>query len=57
MILRNFGLSQSFLRAIFYSRKTMLEVGLLTPAIIIDILVMKLYLGHMRVNDRISKVI
>ena len=40
-----------------YSRKTALEVGLLSPSIVIYTLAMKLYLGHIRANSRIRKVI
>ena len=40
-----------------YSRKTALGVGLIAPRTIIDELSMKLYLGHRRADDRISKII
>ena len=57
VILRKLRLSENFQRAMLYSRKTALEIGLLTPATIINILAMKLYLRHMRANYQISKVI
>ena len=56
MILRKLEFSENFPKAVLYSRKTVLEVELLTPATIIDVLVMKLNLGHIRANDWISKV-
>ena len=40
-----------------YSRKTALRVGLIAPRMIIDELSMKLYPGHRRADDKISKII
>ena len=57
IILKKLGLSENFPRAVLYSRKTALGVGLIAPRTIIDELSMKLYLGHRRADDRISKII
>ena len=45
-VLTKLGLSKKFLRAILYSRKMLLGLGLLKPSIIIETLVLKLYTGH-----------
>ena len=57
VILRKLGLSSNFPRSVLYSRKTALGVGLMAPRTIIDGLAMKLYVGHQRSEDRISKII
>ena len=57
MILRKLGLSENFLRYVLYSRKTAWGVGFLSPLTIIDTLAMKLYLGHIRANNSIKKLI
>jgi len=57
VVLRKLGLSENFSRVVLYSRKTALRVGLIAPRTIIDTLAMKLYLGHQRAEDRISKII
>ena len=57
IILKKLGLSENFPRAVLYSRKTALGVGLIAPRTIINELSMKLYLGYRRADDRISKII
>jgi len=56
-ILNKLGLSKKFLRDILYARKSALGIGLLKPTTIIAILAAKLYVGHMRKNNRISNII
>ena len=56
-ILNKLGLSEKFPRDILYARKSALGIGLLKPTTIIAILATKLYVGHMRKNDRISNII
>ena len=55
VLLKKLGLSENFPRSALCSRKTALGVGLLAPRTIIDVLTLKLYFGHKRANDRISK--
>jgi len=57
IILKKLGLSKNFPRAVLYSRKTALGVGLIAPRTIVDELSLKLYLGHRRAEDRISNII
>ena len=57
VLLEKLGLSVKFLRKILYTRKTALGVGLMKPSKIIMILALKLYLGHMRNNNRIVNII
>ena len=40
-----------------YARKSALGVGLIKPSIIVLILSLKLYIGHVRAWDRIAKII
>ena len=54
VILRKLGLSTKFLRNILYTRKLILRVGLIVPSTTIDILALKLHVGH---NHRDSKVV
>ena len=56
-ILRKLGLSVNFPRAVLYSRKTVLSVGLLAPRMVIDALAMKLYVAHQQLDNRINKII
>ena len=56
-LLRKVGLSEKFLRKILYARKLQLGVGILKPSTILTILSLKLYLGHRRNQDDISKQI
>ena len=46
VILRKLGLSEWFPRDVLYLRKTALGVGIIKPSTIIDILALKLYVGH-----------
>ena len=57
VLLKKLGLSENFPREILYARKSALGVGLLKPSTIITILTLKLYLGHMRKDDRIAWII
>ena len=56
-LLRKVGLSEKFPRKILYARKLQLGVGILKPSTILTILSLKLYLGHRRNQDDISKQI
>ena len=56
-IIKKLGLSEKFPRELLYSRKLALGIGLLKPSTIIAILATKLYIGHMRKNDRIANII
>ena len=51
------GLSIKFPRKIVYARKSALGIGLIAPSTIIDTLALKLYLGHKRMEDEVSKII
>ena len=53
MILRKLELSTKFLRNVLYARKLILGVGLIAPFTIMNILALKLYVGH---NHRDSEV-
>ena len=55
-LLRKMRLSEKFPRNILYARKTALGVGLLSPRTIIDTLSLKLYLGHQRMNSKVSEI-
>ena len=57
VILRKLGLSENFPRAVLYSRKIALGVGLLVPRTIINMLAIKLYLRHQRAKDKTSVLI
>ena len=57
VLLKKLGLSEKFPRKILYTRKSALRVGLLKPSTIITILILKLYLGYMRKDDRIAWII
>ena len=56
-ILRKLQLSEKFPRKVLYSIKTSLEVELLAPRTIVDILVLKLYVGYQRVDLKLEKII
>ena len=56
-LLKKLRLSEKFPRRILYARKSELGVGILKPTTMIAILALKLYLGHKRNKDRISKII
>ena len=57
ILLRKLGLSEKFPRKVLYAQKSQLGVEIIYPTIIIAILVLKLYLGHNRMKDRIAKII
>ena len=57
VLLVKLGLSEKFPRRIIYTRKSALGVGLLKPSTIVSFLALKLYLGHKRKSDRMSKII
>ena len=50
-------MSEKFPRKVLYSRKTSLGVELLAPRMIVDILALKLYVGHQRAESRVAKII
>lgn len=56
-LLRKLGLSERFPRQILYAQKSQLGVGIMKPATILAILSLKLYVGHKRHEDIISKQI
>ena len=51
------GLSRKFPRAVLYSRKSALSIGIMTPSIIINILKAKLYVGNIRKRGETSRAI
>jgi len=57
ILLRKMKLSEKFPRNVLYSRKTALGVGLLAPRTIVDILSLKLYIGHQRMKSKVSEII
>jgi len=57
MLLRKLGLSEKFPRNISYAQKSQLGVGIMKPSTIITMLALKLYLGHKRQGDTISRKI
>jgi len=57
VLLKKLGLGETFPRDVLYLRKSALGVGLLKPTTVLAILSMKLYVGHMRIEDQISKMI
>ena len=57
ILLRKMKLSEKFPRSVLYSRKTALGVGLLAPRTIVDILSLKLYIGHQRMESKVTKII
>ena len=57
VLLRKLGLSENFPRSELHSRKTTLGIGLLAPRTIVDVLALKLYFGHKRMNDKVTKLI
>ena len=57
VLLKKLGLSEHFPRDVLYSRRTVLGIGIMKLSTIIDVLASKLYVGHERLNNRISKII
>ena len=56
-LLIKLGLSRKFPRAILYSRKSTLSIGIMTPSTITDILKAKLYVGNLRKRGETSRAI
>ena len=54
-LLKKLGLSERFPRKILYSLKSQLGVGIMKPSTIIAMLALKLYAGHKRQEDVVSK--
>ena len=57
MLLKKLKLSKKFPRTILYARKSELGVEMLQPSTIVAMLVLKLCLGHVRNQDRISRTL
>jgi len=57
ILLKKMRLSEKFPRSVLYSRKTAMGIGLLAPRTIVDILALKLYVGHQRMNSKVAKII
>ena len=57
VILRKMGLSEKFLRCVLYSRRTVLGIGLMFLRMIMDILALKLYVGHNRMESEVARMI
>ena len=57
VLLRKMKLSEKFPRSVSYSRKMVLGVGLLATRMIVDILLLKLYVDHQRMESKVSKII
>ena len=56
VILRKLKLSEKFPRKVLYMRNSALGIGLLKPRTIVDLLSLKLYLGHHRAKTKESKM-
>ena len=56
-LLQKLGLSKRFPRKILYTQKSQLGVGILRLSTIMTILSLKLYIGHLRYGDEVSKQI
>jgi len=56
-LLHKIGFSWKFPRNVLYSRKTALDIGLIEPSTIIDILKLKLYIGNVRKGGNTSGMI
>ena len=54
LILKKIGLSTKFPRQILYARKAALGVEIMKPSTTINILVIKLYIGHQRKKSRLA---
>ena len=48
VLLKKMGLSEKFLRMMLYARKSALGVGLIKPSTMVLILLLKLYVEHVR---------
>ena len=57
MILRKLNLSERFPRKVLYMRNSALGVGLMAPRTIVDVLALKLYVGHQRARSKVAKII
>ena len=57
VILRKIGLSKKFSRYVLYSRRTALGIGLMSPRTIMDVLVLKLYVDHNRMESEVARMI
>ena len=57
VILRKMNLSEKFPRSVLYSRKTALGIELMAPKTIIGVLLLKIYLGNQRLNQKVAKII
>ena len=57
VLLMKMNLSEKFSRSVLYSRKIVLGIGLMAPKTIIDVLLLKLYLGNQRLNQKVVKII
>jgi len=57
VILKKMGLSVKFSRDILHTRQMALGVGLMSPKTIMNILALKLYIGHNKFDSDVSKMI
>ena len=57
VMLRKLRLSEKFSRKVLHYRKTSLGVGLLAPRTIVDVLALKLHVGHQRADSKVDKMI
>ena len=57
IIIKKIRISLTFPRAVLYSKKNVVELGLIKPSIAIVILAYKLYIRNLRANTRIAKII
>ena len=56
-ILNKIGLSEKFPRKVLHERKSALEVGLIAPIAIMNVLALKLHVSHNRGETRVLKII
>jgi len=57
ILLRKIGLSKKFPTKMLYIRKLALGIGLMKPSTMVAILTLKLYVGYVRAQDRITSII
>ena len=55
-ILNKFGLSEKFLHEVLYMRKSALGLGLIKPSTVIELQVLKLYVGYYRSKTKLAKL-
>ena len=57
VILRKLKLSERFPRKVLHMRNSALGVGLIAPRTIVEVLALKLHVGHQRARSKVAKII